>query len=66
MPARKVTAIELSPSAQLICLHGKLWITREGSKTDYLLDAAGTVNFPTSSRLVIEALEDSSFEIGSC
>lgn len=45
------------------CVRGSLWITGGDSAEDIVLTAGVTRNFPADARLVIEALDDSDFEV---
>lgn len=60
---RKVTTITFPSEGRIQCLSGKLWITRDGRREDILLAAGSGNPFPAGSRIVIEALEDSGYEV---
>lgn len=63
LPRRSVVTISLSDAVKIQCLNGQLWITRNGSSEDILVESGKTHPFPAGSRILIEALEDSDFEI---
>ncbi|MCD6023490.1 MAG: hypothetical protein K0Q91_406 [Fibrobacteria bacterium] len=49
--------------ARIACVRGRLWITREGDREDYLLRAGETDIFEGRGRVVLEALEEAAFTI---
>ncbi len=55
--------LNISGVTRVHCVRGSLWITGGNSMEDIVLTAGATHNFPADSRLVIEALDDSDFDI---
>jgi hypothetical protein len=60
----ELLSLEKSPIQSAIeCEHGILWVTASGDNNDHML-YAGSAYLPyKNSKVVIEALEDSNFEI---
>jgi hypothetical protein len=60
---RKVLTATFPECGRIFCTQGSLWITRDGDKTDILLDDGDSLACPRHARVVIEALEASVVEI---
>ncbi|RYD34481.1 MAG: DUF2917 domain-containing protein [Verrucomicrobiaceae bacterium] len=61
LPSRNL--LNISGVTRIHCVRGSLWITGGGTAEDMVVTAGVTRNFPQDSRLLIEALDDSDFEV---
>ncbi|RYD46408.1 MAG: DUF2917 domain-containing protein [Verrucomicrobiaceae bacterium] len=55
--------LNVTAVSRVHCVRGSIWITGANSTEDIVLTAGTTRNFPAATRLVIEALDDSDFEL---
>ena len=63
LPRRQILTVRLASCGKIQCLEGRLWLTRDGRTEDVVLTAGQFREIPLGGRVLIEALERSSFEV---
>lgn len=54
--------LRIDGAAEIACLCGRVWLTREGGAEDIVLDANERRRLPRGSRVLAEALRDAVIE----
>ncbi len=55
-----------TPKGKIIsCLRGSIWVTQEHDLEDYILDEGESFMITIPGRVIIQALEDSSFSVNN-
>lgn len=63
LPRRQILTVRVTSCGAIQCNEGGLWLTRDGRAEDVVLGTGQTLTIPSGGRVLIEALENSSFEI---
>jgi len=59
----QVVAMDHTKGKKLACTDGRIWVTMENRKGDYILDADQSLDIDENGRVVVSALKSGAFKV---